>query len=144
MKNTIAIVLFALLTLSCQVNMHTSNIQVPESAQPVLVIPRYEPDFKNVAVNIKNAEQVGDILILDVSYSGGCADHDFELVSNGRYESTYPPELEVKLWHNGNGDRCRSVIDERIYFDLKPYQYGGTTQVRLRILNNDRVLDYSY
>lgn len=136
--------MFAFLAASCQVAMHTSNIHMPESAKPVVVNPHYLPDFKYAAVNIKNTEQVGDFIVVDVSYSGGCAEHVFELVSDGRYESTYPPVLEVKLWHNSNEDRCRSVVDERLYFDLGPFQYEGTSQVRLFILNDEKILDYSY
>lgn len=101
-------------------------------------------DQKTDRVNIKSARQIGDILVLDVSYAGGCAEHDFNLLTNGKYKSSYPPEIEIKLIHDNNDDGCRAVIDKKLYFNLTPLQYDGTTQVLLVVKNSEKTLQYNY
>ncbi len=134
----------ALLLSNCSVNMHTANSVVPENAKEAILDLSANVDQKTDAFRIKHMEQVGDFILIDVSYSGGCEEHTFDLISNGQFIATYPTELETILVHNANGDKCRSVVDERIYFDLKPFQYSGTSLVRLIFENNDRTLDYNY
>jgi len=42
----------------------------------------------------------GNILSLDVEYSGGCKDHSFELVGSAMIMKSMPPKRTVKLVHN--------------------------------------------
>ncbi|MDE0206943.1 MAG: hypothetical protein OXP66_13070 [Candidatus Tectomicrobia bacterium] len=59
-------------------------------------------------------------LTLTVSYSGGCARHDFTLVADDEFRESDPVELDVFLAHEGNGDRCEAY-ETRVYeFDLAP------------------------
>ena len=84
-----------------------------------------------------------DTLILTISYSGGCASHDFTLVTNGRFMESDPVQLVVALTHNANDDTCEAYPTERYSFDLEPiktrYQeaYGtdeGSITLHLRHL----------
>lgn len=81
-----------------------------------------------------------DTLTLAVSYSGGCARHDFTLVADARFSDADPGRLAVRLAHDANGDRCEAYPTETYRFDLSPlrtlYQrtYGGHAGVvRLRL-----------
>lgn len=68
-----------------------------------------------------------DTLILTISYSGGCASHDFTLVTNGNFKmESDPVQLVVALTHNDNGDTCEAYPTERYVFDLTPIKedYG--------------------
>ncbi|MGB0423557.1 MAG: hypothetical protein ACPGED_04520 [Flavobacteriales bacterium] len=76
-------------------------------------------------LNIKSAKMNGDILELIVSFSGGCEEHDFELVSNGFYMKSLPPKLAVKVMHNSNQDACRSLIEKPLSFNIKDLRYPG-------------------
>lgn len=99
---------------------------------------------KGAPLNIKYAEQNGDYAVFDVSYSGGCEEHEFKLITTGVFATTYPPEVEVLLAHNNNGDNCRSVVDRKLFFELTPLRYDGTNQVRLIVKNTNKTLDYTY
>jgi len=119
-------------------------LQIPADTQPVKIVNRTDMIKKSDPINIKHAEQNGDYIVLDVSYSGGCAEHFFELLSTGSFSPTYPPEVEIFLNHDKNGDGCRSIIDTKLYFDLKPLQNPATTQVLMILKNTNKTLEYNY
>ncbi len=57
-----------------------------------------------------------DTLTLTISYSGGCASHDFTLVTNGTFMESDPVQLVVALTHDDNNDPCEA-------FPTKPYVF---------------------
>ena len=61
-----------------------------------------------------------DTLTLTVSYSGGCARHDFTLVAHDEFRESDPVELDVFLAHEANDDRCEAYPTEAYEFDLTP------------------------
>ena len=95
-----------------------------------------------------------DALTLVVSYSGGCARHDFTLVADSRFEASDPPRLVLFLVHDANGDRCEAYPTEAYRFDLAPVRalyeraYGrGGGVVRLLLRGPDpprTVADLTY
>jgi hypothetical protein len=62
----------------------------------------------------------GDLLILDVSHSGGCAAHDFALWTTRAYEKSLPPQHHLVLTHDARGDLCEAYIARELRFDLSP------------------------
>lgn len=144
MKHLPKILVFGLLILSCTAINQTGALQIPADAKAVEFIKKAEMAKKGAPLSIKYAEQNGDYAVFSVSYSGGCEEHVFNLVSTGAFATTYPPEVEVLLAHNNNGDMCRSVVDEKLFFDLTPLRYDGTNQVRLIVKNTNKTLDYNY
>lgn len=66
----------------------------------------------------------GDIAWVTVSYSGGCAQHDFRLEWNGMYATSLPVQVSPTLLHNPNGDLCEAWITETVRFDLGPIRDG--------------------
>ena len=61
---------------------------------------------------------VGDTLILNVSYSGGCERHDFTLVAAAEFMESDPVQLRVTLAHDANNDACEAYPTEDYHFDL--------------------------
>jgi hypothetical protein len=129
---------------ACSVTSTPMRTTPPEGTEEVFVDPSVNLYEVTDPVNLKFAQQIGDFIVLDVSYSGGCEEHEFRLESNGAFSSTYPPEVEVTLKHNGNDDRCRGVIDKKLWFDLTPLKYDGTNRVLLVITNTETTLEYNY
>lgn len=64
----------------------------------------------------------GDLLILTVSYSGGCEPHGFALWALEPYEKTLPPRHPLFLRHQANGDMCEAYITRELRFDLNPFR----------------------
>lgn len=51
-------------------------------------------------------------LLFDVSFSGGCKEHSFDLVVEDGILKTMPPGLRVFLKHESNDDMCEAWISE--------------------------------
>jgi hypothetical protein len=89
-----------------------------------------------------NAAIKGDSLVVQVSYSGGCAEHGFELKAAGPQVRSLPPKQQIILFHEANGDACRAHVTQRLSFSLHPFRmspHGITT-----LLFNDTTLIYRY
>lgn len=69
---------------------------------------------------LNEAAITGDTLAVEVSYSGGCRDHQFTLVTSGAFMESDPVQLNVALAHNANDDPCEAWITEGYLFDLAP------------------------
>jgi hypothetical protein len=81
----------------------------------------------------------GDMLQLTVSYSGGCAEHQFNLVAWNYFLESNPVQAHVLLAHNGNDDACDAIIARDLRFDLSPlkeaYQQFISVNLRWQILS---------
>lgn len=85
-----------------------------------------------------------DTLPIIVSYTGGCKKHDFILATVPLF--TIPGEshrVDLMLSHENNGDVCKKIVTESLYFDLLPlkerYQqvYGiKTGSILLNLMNS--------
>lgn len=55
-------------------------------------------------------------LSITVTYFGGCKKHSFELFGFKETKN----KIILNLEHNTNGDTCKKIIRENLYFDLTP------------------------
>ncbi len=61
----------------------------------------------------------GDILYVNVGYSGGCGEHDFDLLWDGSFQSAEDEDqVDLYLKHEGYGDMCEAYISTSLKFDL--------------------------
>lgn len=93
-------------------------------------------------LDVMQATIQGDSLVVQVAYSGGCAEHVFELVAAGPQLRSLPPKQPLMIAHETNGDACRSRIEEILAFDLRPHRMSPTGLTV--ILFNDSTLMYRY
>jgi len=110
--------------------------------KPVLLdTTRYGSD----SFDTKKTRINGDTLFMDVSYSGGCKNHVFTARHNGNYMKSMPPQLNLYVDHQANGDGCRELVQETIAFDLKACKVGKTGTVVL-LINAERSqkINYTY
>ncbi len=69
-------------------------------------------------ITIKSAKMEGHLLTLDISYSGGCKDHSFEMLASKMIMKSLPPKRAIKLIHHANGDHCRQLINKTLVIDM--------------------------
>jgi hypothetical protein len=62
----------------------------------------------------------GNLLTMDLEFSGGCREHEFEAITNGGFLESLPPQLRVFVRHDANEDPCDALVRERVAFDLTP------------------------
>lgn len=110
---------------------------------------------------IQDASVFGDILQVRLSYGGGCAKHDIQLVAWGGWMESDPVQVKLFLSHEDFDDPCDAWITEDYRFDLLPLKgayeqaYGagvpGTTTVILQLADpqlaspiGSRTLEYVF
>ncbi len=72
-------------------------------------------------------------LKFNVSYGGGCEEHEFQLISTSFMES-YPVQVNILLSHDDNDDPCDMWVTETLIFNIIPlknsyqelYEESGT------------------
>ncbi len=78
------------------------------------------------AVTITGAKLEGNILSLNIEYSGGCKDHSYDLIGSEAVMKSMPPKRAVNLIHHSNGDSCRELVSETIKFDIRALAMAQT------------------
>ena len=91
---------------------------------------------------LNTAVITGDTLSVSVSFSGGCEEHQFTLVTDGMFLESKPVQLRLSLAHDANNDPCEAFPTEEHQFDLskikKLYQsaYQQESGVIILVLKN--------
>lgn len=74
----------------------------------------------------------GKTLTLNISHSGGCAEHTYELfMSPAVFMESFPVQANLYLRHDDHGDLCEAYLSKDISFDITPIidsyreSYGG-------------------
>lgn len=91
---------------------------------------------------IDAAKVVGDELVLDVGYSGGCTMHEFTLCFAGIVLDT--DILLVRVHHDAMGDACEAFITEQRIVDLTPLQQFAPSPVNFDLDGWPGLLQYVY
>ncbi|REE81719.1 hypothetical protein BX611_1255 [Lutibacter oceani] len=74
-----------------------------------------EGDF--YTINEVNRE--GDFIQINLSYAGGCEQHDFQIIWDGIVYTDNPCHMNLLLIHNANNDYCEALITQTVYINLK-------------------------
>jgi hypothetical protein len=77
-------------------------------------------DLKRVPYIIKSVQLFENEIQINISYTGGCKTHDFQLVVNRNSFSKLTKDINLNLSHNDNDDRCKRIVNEKLAFDLSP------------------------
>jgi len=108
--------------------------------KPILLDTTHYGRDSFVASNVRVS---GDTLFIDAEYSGGCKEHVFTARHHGNYMKSMPPQLNLFVDHQGNGDSCRELVKRTIAFDLKSCRVGKSGTLIL-LINADRSKKVSY
>jgi len=93
--------------------------QVSFADPPVNILEFADDPEEGSNTDILLAEIDGDVLNLEVQYSGGCSDHEFTLYVSNDFMESNPVQSETVLSHIEQ-DPCDSVVTDDISFDLLP------------------------
>lgn len=92
-------------------------------------------DAKSDPFDVSSVRIEGDILAVQVRYSGGCATHDFVLLDTGIATRSIPPQHRLHLVHDAHGDACEAYLTRDLFFDISPLKkvYSSLDQVVILI-----------
>lgn len=68
---------------------------------------------------IKNVVRENDLIKINLSYSGGCKQHSFEIIWDGIVYTDDPCHMNLLLIHKDNNDSCEALLNETIIVDLE-------------------------
>ena len=137
MKTIFSFLVALLFIFGCKNSKETvkRDLSSITEVKQISVDKTFTPDIKKqINYTIQNVSISGDIINIDVSYSGGCKEHSFQLTTNGLYAKSNLPKINLYLSHNNNEDMCKKMIEETIHFDIKQIQTQSKSIIIL--LNN--------
>jgi len=96
------------------------------------------------AYNVLSAKIVGNKLLVDISYTGGCAHHKFKCVGSQAISKSLPPQRAIKLIHDNDNDVCESLVNQTIEIDIQPYAFSaaGRSEIVLILDGYSQELNY--
>jgi len=94
------------------------NVNISESEFDAAYTSRNSESSDPFTLN--SVTQSGSLININVSYSGGCSAHEFNLIWDGTISSSSDnsAKLDFIIQHNANGDNCEAWITEEITIDL--------------------------
>jgi hypothetical protein len=125
-----------LFVFSCKTEKVLSDLELAKKQEKsnsniMLTAALGEKIERNDAYTITNIMVVGNKLIVDVIFSGGCMLHEFKAIGLPMNNQAIQPIRQIQLSHNSNRDNCDKLISLTLEIDLKPIalnqQVGGKT-----------------
>ncbi len=123
-------ILFCLFALSCgnskkasENNAENEEKSTEQTVKKCILTQNWNEYKDSDPYNILSAKVSGNIMTLDVSYSGGCEKHNFDLIGSAFIMKSLPPKRGIKLYHKSNNDSCRELVRETISFDITDFAY---------------------
>ena len=88
---------------------------------------------------LNSSQRDGSTLLIEVSYSGGCELHEFNVVWDGVIYESDCPQAYIVLTHNANNDSCEAFLTETLSIDLiKVFEDLYSDELKLIILNGSQ------
>ena len=110
-----------------------NNETKEENISEIIVQKGYTKPENSAVTDILKTSIEGNILTIEVSYSGGCNEHEFQLYFDGTYMKSLPPKVNFILTHDDKGDVCRSMVEKKLNFDISKAQYVGGKEMMVSV-----------
>ncbi|MES2587826.1 MAG: hypothetical protein V4622_02530 [Bacteroidota bacterium] len=100
----------------------------------------------NDPYKIKSIKLERNYVIIEVTYSGGCEVHDFQLIGSKFLSKSIPAIRNVQLVHNKKNDSCKKLVTEKLKFSISvlAQNYEPGNKVELLFDNYPDKIPYSY
>ncbi len=135
----------------CPASVNNPDTLSAPSGQTVIVPAEEFDDWPQDPLSINEISIDANNLAVDLSYSGGCAEHSYALVVGEDVAESLPPQMTAILSHDDPGDPCDAIIGEIANFDLVPIRNylqtssgGGPGSVILTIRLGDQSYKIQY
>lgn len=104
-------------------------------------------DFKDSdSYKIKSISVKGNTMLMEITYPGGCANHQFELIGQSMIMKSLPPKRSIILIHDNGDDKCRSIVTRTIEVDIKDLAFKQTpnAEIVLMLKGWENEINYNY
>lgn len=114
------------------------------NSRRLLMATKNQPAIGNTHCSVSHAVVAGDKLLMQITYGGGCARHDFQLDWNGVIRESFPPGVTLTLTHNGHNDPCKALLTEELEFDLSVVEGLPQERMIITLQTPDGVQEVTY
>jgi len=126
-------------TEQIQFTITATNIQ--QDTTNLVIITNQDPDSLQLdPFTLNDVSLDGDILTLNIRYSGGCEEHDVQLfMSPSAFMESNPVQAALYLRHDAHNDPCDALITTDVRFNVRPIaeqyrrDYGGLDTIILNV-----------
>jgi len=133
-KNTLVLILTSTaLFIGCK----KGESEVLESNCTEITLVNYDTIWTDdyYVINDVSLNGIGELL-LNISHSGGCEEHEFQLLQEPIFCGTPPIFITIKLSHNANSDTCEGWITRDLCFDISSiYSGNNNTEITVGLMN---------
>ncbi len=97
-------------------------LQLLRQGIPPLIVSQEKglSGFATDPLQVQAARAEGTLLLVDVSYGGGCAAHDLDAVAWTGWMESHPVQVGVAVTQDAHGDACKALVSQSLRFDLEP------------------------
>lgn len=139
----------SLLIFSCgtQKNLtEETNVKQTTNSNTMITASIGEINVPSDPITISGIKVQGNTLLIDVNYSGGCAEHEFSVVGSPMIAKSLPPIRAIQLIHNGNGDQCKMMVMKTLEVDIKAlaYQQESGSKIFLTLDGWKERIEYTF
>jgi hypothetical protein len=117
----------AIIIFGCKSHKNAQNSKIETNSETMLKATIGDIETPSDLIQITDVSVKGNIMSINVSYSGGCQEHSFQLIGSANIAKSLPPIRSVKLVHNANGDACRELKEDILEFDITDLAYVKTS-----------------
>jgi hypothetical protein len=93
-------------------------VRLNSVAKPVLISSKTFGEGSKEEVRINSIAQIGNILTINATHSGGCVEQSPELVWGEQLSKSIPPVTPLKLVF-AKADDCEALVTKTYFFDLE-------------------------
>lgn len=111
----------AFFILGCKSSKEMSDQPINTNVQVTAVLG--ETKISSDQISITSIKIEGNKMLIDVSYSGGCENHEFQVIGSTMISKSLPPIRAFQLIHNANGDKCKKLVMQTLEVDIKALAY---------------------
>lgn len=145
MRFLLIIAIPILSVIGCKSNKKAAEANHKPTTPEIIIDREYQiskdmPRFKVSSWTIE-----GDILKIDVSYSGGCEAHSFKAYFSGAWMKSLPMKGNVLLEHVvEKPDPCREMVKQTLEFDISKMRVEGQNKLVVQSPNGKYNAIYEY
>ena len=145
---TYILIVLPLLMASCEKNDNSLNNITDENrvCTPYVSASFSSADFLEFATDestiIVSHRQVGNCLILDTQFSGGCEEHLLQLIIDDSAQAAVNLSaiIPARLAHN-NTDQCEAIVSLEVFVDISKLELLQMEVVELDIENYSPIIE---
>lgn len=115
MMRTALLGFVAVVAAACTSQQDQRAIRVAMCSAPIISAPVATDPYV-----LGNMSVAGNLLVVHVQTSGGCAAHSFAACWDGITYDTFPPIADLALSHDAHGDTCDALLSVDLDIDLTP------------------------